>query len=61
MFKDYFEYSGPFLICLHKILISTASKTVKRIRKRKKVMMTALDDRSLTPTHVGIMSWMVQG
>ena len=56
MFKDCFEYSGPFLICLHKILISTASKTVKRIRKRKKVMMTALDDRSLTPTHVGIMS-----
>lgn len=43
------------------MLISTASIVEKRIRKRKNVMMTLDDWRSLTAAHVGSMSWMVQG
>ena len=38
------------------MLISTASIVVKRMRKRKNVMMTLDECRSLTATHVGNMS-----
>ena len=59
--NNYSEYSGPFLICFNRMLISTASIVENRIRKRKKVMATLDDWRSLTAAHVGSMSWMVQG
>ena len=47
---------GPFFIALHMMLISTVSKVVKRMRKRKKVVITAPEPNWLTPTHVGSMS-----
>jgi hypothetical protein len=43
------------------MLISTASIVVKRMRNRKKVIITLDDWRSLTAAHVGSISWMVQG
>ena len=46
---------------MSRILISTASMVVKRIRKRKKVIMTEEEWRSETAAQVGSMSWMVQG
>ena len=49
-------WSGPFFICFSSMLISTASIVVNRMRKRKKVIMTLPEFRSLTAAHVGSMS-----
>ena len=57
----YFPYSGPFFICLTRMLISTTSSVVNKAKKRKNVVAMEAGLTSLTATHVGSMSWMVQG
>ena len=43
------------------MLISTAKRVVKSARKMKKVSITLELPMLLTPTHVGIISWIAQG
>lgn len=52
----YFPYSGPFLICLIKMLISTTSNKVNKPKKRKKVVAIDEAPTSLTAPQVGSMS-----
>ena len=58
--RDY-SYSGPFLICFTRMLISTASMVVKSARKMKKVVATLPASMSEMAALTGSRSWMVQG